>query len=75
VGNSRRSYPAAKVGMRLRGAGAAWIKYPGTACPWLLRVCGRRGRATEAHDHKGPTGTQTLAPVSVPQRRGLEMYI
>jgi hypothetical protein len=27
----------------VEGAGAAWVKYPGTACPWLLRVCGQGG--------------------------------
>jgi hypothetical protein len=54
---------AAKVGMRLRGAGAGCIMYPGTAlCLGCCGWCGRRSSEAETHDHKGPTATQTLAP-------------
>jgi hypothetical protein len=71
-----RSYlVVAKWELGLRGAGAAWVMYPGTACAWLLRVCGRGG-VRQRHDHQGPTwgahlGDSALAPSQYLQRRGL----
>lgn len=76
-----RSYPVVtKWELGLRGAGAAWVMYPGTACAWLLRVCGRGGVRQRPMTTKDPPGgtqhwrhrsTCSEGDCRVPRRRNL----